>query len=140
MANRILTTHVGSLPRPAKLIEAAHTRTVENTDETAFEKELKGAVIDVVRRQKEAGIDLINDGELGHTMGWAYDYGSWWSYVVRRLEGVEVVKHGLWKTPLKPVAGLAPKDFQLGNWGDRRDFNKFAEAYGDPQSGCNLPE
>ena len=107
MAHRILTTHVGSLPRPAKLIEAAHKRTVDNTDETAFEKELKGAVIDVVRRQKEAGIDLINDGELGHTMGWAYDYGSWWSYVVRRLEGVEVVKHGLWKTPLKPVAGLA---------------------------------
>ena len=78
MAHRILTTHVGSLPRPAKLIEAAHKRTVDNTDETAFEKELKGAVAEVVLKQKEAGIDLINDGELGHTMGWAYDYGSWW--------------------------------------------------------------
>jgi 5-methyltetrahydropteroyltriglutamate--homocysteine methyltransferase len=141
MTDRILTTHVGSLPRPDKLIAAAHERTVnESADEAAFEKELKGAVIDVVRRQKEAGIDLINDGELGHTMGWAYDYGSWWSYVVRRLAGVEVVKMGLWKKPLAPVKGLAPNDFVLGNWGDRRDFNKFAEAYGDPQSGCNLPE
>ena len=103
MTDRILTTHVGSLPRPEKLIAAAHERTVnEKADETAFEKELKGAVVDVVRRQKEAGIDLINDGELGHTMGWAYDYGSWWSYVVRRLAGVEVVKSGLWKKPLAP--------------------------------------
>jgi len=140
MTNRILTTHVGSLPRPEKLLAAAHDRTVAGKDEAVFEKELKGAVVDVVRRQKEAGVDLINDGELGHTMGWAYDYGSWWSYVVRRLEGVEVVKHGLWTTPLKPVKGLAPNDFQLGNWGDRRDFSKFAEAYGDPASGCNVPE
>ena len=70
-----LTTHVGSLPRPAKLIEAAHKRTVDDTDEE-LEKELKGAVADVVRLRKEAGIDLVNDGELAHTMGWAYDYGS----------------------------------------------------------------
>src|SRR5215831_10847290 len=141
MANRILTTHVGSLPRPQKLLDASQKRTLgQKFDEAEFEKTLKDAVIDVVRLQKEVGVDLINDGELGHTMGWAYDYGSWWSYVVRRLDGVEVVKHGLWKTPLKPVTGLAPKDFQLGNWADRRDFNNFAEAYGDPQSGCNLPE
>jgi 5-methyltetrahydropteroyltriglutamate--homocysteine methyltransferase len=140
MTSRILTTHVGSLPRPDSLIAAAHERTVEGKSEETFDGELKGAVAEVVRKQKEAGIDLINDGELGHTMGWAYDYGSWWSYVVRRLDGVEVVKHGLWKTPLKPVTGLAPKDFLLGNWADRRDFNKFAEAYADPHSGCNLPE
>src|SRR5271166_2630345 len=141
MASRILTTHVGSLPRPAKLLELSQKRTLgERFDEAGFEKELKNSVIDVVRLQKEAGVDLINDGELGHTMGWAYDYGSWWSYVVRRLAGVEVVKMGLWKKPLAPVKGLAPDDFVLGNWGDRRDFKKFAEAYGDPQSGCNLPE
>jgi 5-methyltetrahydropteroyltriglutamate--homocysteine methyltransferase len=141
MADRILTSHVGSLPRPRKLIDLSHARTEgEKIDEAAYEQELKSDVADVVRKQKDAGIDLINDGELPHTMGWAYDYGSWWSYVVRRLDGVEVVKHGLWKTPLKPVKGLAPSDFQLGNWADRRDFNKFAEAYGDPQSGCNLPE
>jgi 5-methyltetrahydropteroyltriglutamate--homocysteine methyltransferase len=141
MANRILTTHVGSLPRPPKLIEFTHQRTVgEKFDEAAFEKELGGAVVDVVRRQKAAGIDLVNDGELGHTMGWAYDYGSWWSYVVRRLDGVEAVQMGLWKKPLSPIKGLAPNDFRLGNWADRRDWNKFQEAYMDPQSGCGLPE
>jgi len=141
MANRILTTHVGSLPRPEKLIAFTHQRTVgEKFDEAAFERELKDAVVDVVRRQKAAGVDLVNDGELGHTMGWAYDYGSWWSYVVRRLAGVEAVEIGLWKKPLSPIKGLAPNDFVLGNWADRRDWNKFHEAYMDPHSGFGLPE
>jgi len=142
MTNRILTTHVGSLPRPEKLLAAAHDRTVAGKDEAVFDKELKGAVADVVRRQKELGVDLINDGELGHTMGWAYDYGSWWSYVIRRLAGVEVIKTGLWFTTLSAhiKTPMAPKDFVVGNWGERRDMAKFQEAYLDPHSGCGLPE
>jgi 5-methyltetrahydropteroyltriglutamate--homocysteine methyltransferase len=142
MTNRILTTHVGSLPRPETLLAAAHDRTVAGKDEAVFEKELEGAVADVVRRQKELGVDLINDGELGHTMGWAYDYGSWWSYVIRRLAGVEVIKTGLWFTTLSAhtKTPMAPKDFVVGNWGERRDMAKFQEAYLDPHSGCGLPE
>ncbi len=143
MANRILTTHVGSLPRPAKLLELSQKRTLgEKFDESGFEKELKNSVIDVVRLQKEVGVDLINDGELGHTMGWAYDYGSWWSYVVKRLSGVEVVKTGLWMTTLsaQTKTPMAPKDFVVGDWHDRRDMTKFQEAYMDPHSGCGLPE
>ena len=143
MANRILTTHVGSLPRPAKLLELSQKRTLgQNADEAAFEKELKNAVGDVVRLQKEAGVDLINDGELGHTMGWAYDYGSWWSYVVRRLAGVEVSNTGLWATKLTAhtKTPMAPKDFIVGDWPERRDMSKFQEAYMDPHSGCGLPE
>jgi 5-methyltetrahydropteroyltriglutamate--homocysteine methyltransferase len=142
MTNRILTTHVGSLPRPEKLLAAAHDRTVAGKDEAVFDKELKGAVADVVRRQKELGVDLINDGEFGHTMGWAYDYGSWWSYVIRRLAGVEVIKTGLWFTTLSAhiKTPMAPKDFVVGNWGERRDMAKFQEAYLDPHSGCGLPE
>jgi len=133
---------VGSLPRPEKLLAAAHDRTVAGKDEAVFDKELKGAVADVVRRQKELGVDLINDGELGHTMGWAYDYGSWWSYVIRRLAGVEVIKTGLWFTTLSAhiKTPMAPKDFVVGNWGERRDMAKFQEAYLDPHSGCGLPE
>ena len=96
----------------------------------------------LVRLQKDAGVDLINDGELGHTMGWAYDYGSWWSYVIRRLAGVEVIKTGLWFTTLSAhiKTPMAPKDFVVGNWGERRDMAKFQEAYLDPHSGCGLPE
>jgi 5-methyltetrahydropteroyltriglutamate--homocysteine methyltransferase len=143
MANRILTTHVGSLPRPAKLLEFSQQRTLGGKfDDAAFERELKDATIDVVRHQKEVGVDLINDGELGHTMGWAYDYGSWFSYVIRRLAGVEVLKTGLWFTTLSAhtKTPMAPKDFVVGNWGERRDMAKFQEAYMDPHSGCGLPE
>jgi 5-methyltetrahydropteroyltriglutamate--homocysteine methyltransferase len=143
MANRILTTHVGSLPRPAKLLEFSQQRTLGGKfDDAAFERELKDATIDVVRHQKEVGVDLSNDGELGHTMGWAYDYGSWWSYVIRRLAGVEVLKTGLWFTTLSAhtKTPMAPKDFVVGNWGERRDMAKFQEAYMDPHSGCGLPE
>ena len=143
MASRILTTHVGSLPRPAKFIEVSQKRTLgEKFDEAAYEAELKSAVIDVVRKQKDAGVDLINDGELAHTMGWAYDYGSWWSYVIRRLAGVEVVDTGLWFTKLSAhtQTPMAPDDFTVGDWGERRDMSQFQEAYLDPQSGCGLPE
>ena len=143
MANRIQTTHVGSLPRPAKFIEVSQKRTLgEKFDEAAYETGLKDAVAEVVRKQKEAGVDLINDGELAHTMGWAYDYGSWWSYVIRRLAGVEVVDTGLWFTKLSAhtKTPMAPNDFIVGDWGERRDMSQFQEAYLDPQSGCGLPE
>ena len=143
MANRILTSHVGSLPRPAKFIEVSQKRTLgEKFDEAAYEAGLKDAVAEVVQKQKEAGVDLINDGELAHTMGWAYDYGSWWSYVIRRLGGVEVVDTGLWFTKLSAhtQTPMAPKDFVVGDWGERRDMSKFHEAYLDPHSGCGLPE
>jgi 5-methyltetrahydropteroyltriglutamate--homocysteine methyltransferase len=142
MANRILTTHVGSLPRPAKLIELNNQRIIgEQVDEVVFGKELDGAVVDVVRRQKEAGIDLVNDGEFGHTMGFDYDYGAWLSYVIRRLNGVEAVPIALWDRPMSTRnVGATPGEFVLGSFKDRRDWNKFREAYADPRSGCALPE
>jgi 5-methyltetrahydropteroyltriglutamate--homocysteine methyltransferase len=55
MANRILTTHVGSLPRSAKFLEVSQKRTLgEKFDEAAYETGLKDAVAEVVRKQKEA--------------------------------------------------------------------------------------
>ena len=143
MAKKILTTHVGSLPRPKKLIELNHQRVTEDkVDEAAFDKELKAAVVETVRKQKEVGVDLVNDGEFGHTMGWDYDYGSWWSYVVRRLNGVEAQSKPLWMQNLSAQTkhGLAPNDFSVGEWMDRRDWKIFEEAYMDPHSGCALPE
>jgi 5-methyltetrahydropteroyltriglutamate--homocysteine methyltransferase len=143
MTDRILTTHVGSLPRPQVLLDLSQKKTLgQSVDQAEFDRVLKDGVAEVVRRQKECGVDLINDGELGHTMGWAYDYGSWWSYVVRRLDGLEAVEAGLWGTTLAAHlnAPMAPKDFVVGNWVDRRDMARFQEAYMDPASGCALPE
>src|SRR5215468_1553196 len=90
-SERILTTHTGSLPRPADLIEFNRARLVgEATDEAAFDARLAGGVKEVVRRQRKAGIDVPNDGEYGHVMGNKVDYGAWWTYVIPRLGGLEV--------------------------------------------------
>ena len=68
--DRILTTHVGSLPRPDDLIAANRAREAgEATDERSFQRELQGAVTEVVRRQRELGIDVPGDGEFGKSMG-----------------------------------------------------------------------
>ena len=45
---------------------------------------------DVVARQRDIGIDLVNDGEYGHSMGQRYDYGTWWTYVFERLANIEL--------------------------------------------------
>jgi 5-methyltetrahydropteroyltriglutamate--homocysteine methyltransferase len=70
MPDRILTTHAGSLPRPEDLI-ALNERRAEGdfSGESAYLSKLRGAVADVVARQRDIGIDLVNDGEYGHSMG-----------------------------------------------------------------------
>jgi 5-methyltetrahydropteroyltriglutamate--homocysteine methyltransferase len=138
-SDRILTSHVGSLPRPDKLIALNNKRIVgEPTDEAAYEQELRAAVVDLVRRQKEAGVDLVNDGEYGHTMGYAYDYGAWWSYVFPRLKGLELVKMELWDVPQTRKA--EPGEVVLASFNERRDWQQFGEAYADPATGCALPD
>src|ERR1700689_1565898 len=120
---RILTTHVGSLPRPKRLLELELRRSSgEEVDAAEYEQQLSDAVTDVVRHQKEAGVDLINDGEVGHTMGFEYDFGSWYSYVVRRLGGVEVVEVSQWEAKMAANPTAAdPGEVVLGSFLDRRD-------------------
>jgi methionine synthase II (cobalamin-independent) len=92
-SDAILTSHAGSLPRPADLIELNRAHLVgDSTDEAAFEARLRDGVADVVRRQREVGIDIPNDGEYGHTMGYKVDYGAWWTYVFARLGGLELAE------------------------------------------------
>jgi 5-methyltetrahydropteroyltriglutamate--homocysteine methyltransferase len=70
MPDRILTSHAGSLPRPEELIALNGQRAAGGfTDEAAYLDLLSAAVTDVVARQRETGIDLVNDGEYGHSMG-----------------------------------------------------------------------
>jgi len=134
---RILTSHAGSLPRPDDLVELNHAlREGEEVDETAFAERLSRAVEEVVARQQEIGIDIVNDGEYGHTMGQRYDYGAWWTYVFPRLSGLELVD-----TASLAMQQAAPKagSLALASFNDRRDWTRFSEAYGDPSSGCALP-
>ena len=84
--DRILTTHAGSLPRPADLIDLYRN---DAADDELLPR-LRSAVREVVQQQRDAGIDVINDGEFGKATRAAVDYGAWWSYVYQRMEGFEV--------------------------------------------------
>lgn len=60
---RILTSQVGSLPRPDDLIELNRARLAEGlSDEVAFQERLSAAVADVVAQQQQLGIDIPGDG------------------------------------------------------------------------------
>ena len=78
---RILTTHVGSLIRPAELIELGKAARESPQAERRYRDALTRATEDVVRRQVDAGLDVVNDGEYGKS--------SWSNYILERLTGFE---------------------------------------------------
>lgn len=79
--DRILTTHVGSLPRPHEVIEILDQKeSGQPYDRALWDERVRQAVADVVRKQVEAGIDIITDGELGKN--------SFTLYVTQRLSGL----------------------------------------------------
>jgi 5-methyltetrahydropteroyltriglutamate--homocysteine methyltransferase len=131
--DHILTSHVGSLPRPDELIAANHAREAgEAVEEGAYQATLSGAVMDVVRRQHQLGIDVPGDGEFGKAMGQRVNYGSWWRYSWQRLAGIELGSQTLYEmTPQRS----RPGEIVLTSFGDRRDRTQFAAAYNDPESG-----
>ena len=137
MPDRILTSHAGSLPRPEELIALNQQRAAGDfTGETEYLTRLRTAVADVVARQRETGIDLVNDGEFGHSMGQRYDYGSWWTYVFQRLANVELTDLSISEIP-QPEA--KPGEIRLASFAERRDWLAFADAYQDPTAGVALP-
>ena len=78
--DRILTTHVGSLPRPAELRELLVAKDKgEPYDKAELERLTRQAVFDIVRRQAETGVDIINDGEMSKP--------GYSTYVADRLSG-----------------------------------------------------
>jgi 5-methyltetrahydropteroyltriglutamate--homocysteine methyltransferase len=86
---RIVTTHVGSLPRPQSLAAMLFARTQgRSIDAQAFAAELRTDVRAIVKHQSDAGIDVVSDGELSKI---SFQY-----YVTDRLAGIE---------PITPAAG-----------------------------------
>ena len=111
--NRILTTHVGSLIRPPRLLELVRTREGgAPADVQAYERCLKDSVAEVVRRQEQAGIDVVNDGEFGKSTSWAL-------YALKRVSGFEM-------RPVKPGAN----PFARG-----ADRERFKEFYAELEGG-----
>jgi 5-methyltetrahydropteroyltriglutamate--homocysteine methyltransferase len=127
--DHILTSQAGSLPRPDDLIEANRAReSGETTDERKFQDTLQAAVVDVVRRQKEIGVDVPGDGEFGKSMGHKVNYRAWWSYCFNRLGGLDLAGPGLYESqPRRAKQG----EVVLTSFADRRDRNKFLQVYKD---------
>jgi len=137
MPDRILTSHAGSLPRPEDLIALNERRAEGNfSDEAGYLSKLRAAVAEVVARQRATGIDLVNDGEYGHSMGQRYDYGTWWTYVFPRLTGVELTDLTIADIPQSKAK---PGEIALASFAERRDWQEFADAYSDPTAGVALP-
>ncbi len=130
--DHILTSHAGSLPRPDDLIEAWAQAAGGTIDQAAFAGKLRASVTEVVRRQKDLGIDLPGDGEFGKPMGQRVNYGSWWRYSWQRLGGIEPGENSLYD--MQPRRST-PGHIVLTSFGDRRDRSRFAAAYNDPDSG-----
>ena len=99
--DRILTTHIGSLPRPPELLELLQQRQAgEEVDPEAWERAVVDGTETAIRRQAEAGIDIVNNGEEPRvSFNW---------YVANRLGGI----HGERDAPL---------------WDDLEEFREYAE-------------
>src|SRR5215218_4891778 len=78
--SRILTTHVGSLPRPDDLIRTMFARQEGvPVDPVALEQRTRTAVAEVVQKQLDCGVDVVSDGEMGKP--------SYVTYIADRLDG-----------------------------------------------------
>ncbi|HWE13036.1 MAG TPA: cobalamin-independent methionine synthase II family protein [Solirubrobacteraceae bacterium] len=83
MSEHILTTHVGSLPRPPEVVDVVFAEDAgEPVDRDEYERVIAAAVADRVRHQLDAGIDVVSDGEMSK-IGYA-------TYIRHRLSGFEV--------------------------------------------------
>jgi 5-methyltetrahydropteroyltriglutamate--homocysteine methyltransferase len=82
MTGRILTTHVGSLPRPHDLLDLMKARLSGGAyDRSRYESRVRSAVAECVRKQVDCGIDIVADGELSKP--------GFFTYVKERLSGFE---------------------------------------------------
>ena len=104
--SRILTTHTGSLPRPADLVAMLNAKELgEPYDAKAFAARVGRAISEVVQQQVDTGIDVIGDGE--------HSKFNWMAYARSRLTGLEEIN--------------SPVRFR----GATRDSIEFAGAYED---------
>jgi len=79
-SDRILTTHVGSLARPGNVLDLLWAKERREAYDTGvFETAVRDAVSSIVKRQRELGIDVVNDGEQSKS--------SFLTYIAERLTG-----------------------------------------------------
>ena len=102
--DRILTTHVGSIPRPNNLLELLEKKTTGiPVEQAAWDAAVHDAVVDVVAKQCDLGVDVVNDGEYGKP--------SFVNYINDRL------------------AGLEARGVKGSSWGGSKEEASFPEFY-----------
>jgi 5-methyltetrahydropteroyltriglutamate--homocysteine methyltransferase len=116
---RILTTHVGSIPRPESIRALLRARLQgESVDEGELAARVAEAVIETVRRQAETGIDVVSDGEMSKT--------SFLAYADERLTGF---------VPMTPSDPDVPSSNAGVSWArridTRREWRAFREYYAE---------
>jgi len=80
--DRILTTHVGSLPRPQDVVDLLFAQDRgEAVDQAQFDATMKRGVADAIKKQQESGVDIVSDGETSKI--------SYATYIRHRLTGFE---------------------------------------------------
>lgn len=112
--NRILTTHVGSLVRPLKLV--TFLEEVEEGrpyDKSAYAACLQECIAEVVQQQAEAGVDIVSDGEFGKTENWPW-------YIHQRISGFT-------ERPSTPEEAMDP----LATMSQGRGFVDFPGFYAE---------
>ena len=83
-SERILTTHTGSLPRPADLVAILNQKELGGAyDRAAYEARIARAISEIVRKQADTGIDIVDDGEHSKV--------NWMAYARARLSGLEEI-------------------------------------------------
>jgi 5-methyltetrahydropteroyltriglutamate--homocysteine methyltransferase len=108
--DRILTTHVGSLIRPPELQDFLRLKQGGKPyDDEGYRACLTRSVAEVVKRQAQAGIDVVSDGEFGKSISWA-------QYALTRLSGFE----------RRPIADDKANPFKRG-----ADRTRFADFYAE---------
>ena len=105
--DRILTTHVGSLPRPDSLFEMMLAKMDgKAVDEKAYAERVRRAVEESIKQQVGAGLDVVSDGEMGKP--------SFITYAAQRLGGLEKRE------------GVRPSPFS--NTRETRDFPEYYQS------------
>ena len=138
--DRIITTHAGSLSRPANLIALSKSMAIGEAkgNDAAYAQVLAASVADVVKKQRALGVDVPDDGEFGKPVAGSYDYGAWWNYAFARMSGFSPAGSpaaAAHETQHKK-SGVA--DLALTSFANRRDWQRFGEFYQDPESSGSL--
>jgi 5-methyltetrahydropteroyltriglutamate--homocysteine methyltransferase len=141
MADRILTTHAGSLPRPDDLADLVWARIDgEEVDEGELEAKIDDAVVGVVAKQRDVGLDVISDGEMSKSGFSTYVNDRFSGFAGRsefqsddvapfpnlamKLFATASMAHLIFSNCVGPVE-LSDKDAVV------RDIERFKQALGD---------